>query len=90
MKTKNLLIKQERKLKSQHALEKEWPPVFFGKFTDQNTERFLKKNECAPKGWTHWKIFLKCLNGLGCVCDLIKEQFSETLFWLNGEENPKP
>ena len=41
---------KEKKIKSQHAFERKWPPVFFGKFTGQYIERFLKKKCVRLKG----------------------------------------
>ena len=49
-KKRNLLERnwlKEKKTKSQHAFERKWPPVSFGKLTGQDIERFLKKNVCA-------------------------------------------
>ena len=60
-------------------------PVFFGKFTDQNTKGFffLKKNKCAPRGWKQRKTFPNAKMDSDVLYDLIKKQsLKHWLAWM--------
>ena len=51
--------KKKKEAKSQHAFERKWPLVFFGKSTGQDIKYFWKEKMCAPEGWMQWRFFPK-------------------------------